>query len=383
MGQAFEVAAINGEEPELFGGTGVQKCVENGYIVALEDVKGSEKILDEIDDSELIDNFNTYKGKTYTIPIESSFGSLVYNKDLFKQAGIVDEKGEAKPPRTWKEFREAAKKISDLGENIYGVAYPLKFASWFFYDVSFNVANEKGYIEFNHNTGEIDASGYAPWLQSVVDVINDGSAYPGSETLDNDPARARFSEGQIGMKFAFTWDYDVFTKQFPAKCDWGVTVCPVSDVNNCYYNNKSQSESFMIGRKMKEKLTDEQIVEVFDYFPNKEFQLKKYEAGTAFPWKEEVYDMADATKLTPQWKAWGEVSKSCIQRPRTPQKDMTGERTLDEIFRQDILQGKKTVEEGIKEYEEGVRRAIAKYAELHPEEADKNYIYPDLDTKMK
>ena len=383
MGQAFEVAALNKEEPELFGGVGLQKAVEQGYVIALEDIEGGKALVDKIDPADMKENKNTYKGKTYTLPVEASFCSLLYNKDLFKRAGIVDEKGDAKPPKTWTEFREAAQKINALGENIYGVAYPLKFSGWFTYDIALNVYNETGYSTYNWQNGEYDASGYIPWLQSVVDNINDGSAYPGSEMLDNDPARARFAEGQIGMKFAFSWDYDVITKQFPAKCDWGVTVCPVVDENNRHYQLKDQMESFMIGRKMKEILTDEQIIAIMDYFTNDAFQLKKYEAGVAFPWNSDVISQADASKISTGWKEWGEVLPACMPRPVAPPLDMSNERSLNEMFRSEILTGNKTTEQVIDEYTAALKRGRARYLQLHPEDAEINYVHPDFDAKMK
>ncbi|UKI35907.1 MAG: extracellular solute-binding protein [Clostridiales bacterium] len=37
--------------------------------------------------------------KTYRLPVSVTTMGLIYNKDMFKSAGIVDEKGEAKAPR--------------------------------------------------------------------------------------------------------------------------------------------------------------------------------------------------------------------------------------------------------------------------------------------
>jgi len=89
---------------------------------------------------------------------------------------------------------------------------------------------------FDPKTGKFDYSVLKPVLETVMGIKEDGSFYPGAEGLDNDPARARFAEGNIGMKFAWSWDVGVFNDQFAAKCDWGVAPIPVEDKNICICN---------------------------------------------------------------------------------------------------------------------------------------------------
>ncbi|HZN71894.1 MAG TPA: extracellular solute-binding protein [Micromonosporaceae bacterium] len=58
----------------------------------------------------------TDAGKVYGVPVKNYSMGLVYNKNLFQQAGL-DPKT---PPKTWAEVRAAAKKISALGNGIAG-----------------------------------------------------------------------------------------------------------------------------------------------------------------------------------------------------------------------------------------------------------------------
>ena len=66
----------------------------------------------------------TRNGRIYGLPVGGIGGgyvmTLFYNKKLFKEAGIVDEKGEAKPPQTWEEFVEIAKKLTNREKNVAG-----------------------------------------------------------------------------------------------------------------------------------------------------------------------------------------------------------------------------------------------------------------------
>jgi len=58
----------------------------------------------------------------YAFPTSAYSMGLYYNKRLFRNAGVVDEKGEANPPRTWEQFLEAAKKIANPDKGICGFA---------------------------------------------------------------------------------------------------------------------------------------------------------------------------------------------------------------------------------------------------------------------
>jgi multiple sugar transport system substrate-binding protein len=58
----------------------------------------------------------TYKDKLYALPFNAEASVLMWNKGLFKQAGLDPEKG----PTNWDEIYTDAKKITALGNGIYG-----------------------------------------------------------------------------------------------------------------------------------------------------------------------------------------------------------------------------------------------------------------------
>jgi len=60
----------------------------------------------------------TYKGSLYGIPFRIEVGALMWNKKLFKEAGLDPEK----PPTTWDELYEYAKKLTIPGRT-YAVSY--------------------------------------------------------------------------------------------------------------------------------------------------------------------------------------------------------------------------------------------------------------------
>ncbi len=57
-------------------------------------------------------NEATYKGSVYAIPYDVDDRALYYNKRILREAGFVDEQGNAVPPRTWSELREYAQALT-------------------------------------------------------------------------------------------------------------------------------------------------------------------------------------------------------------------------------------------------------------------------------
>lgn len=53
-----------------------------------------------------------YEGKQYGLPLDCHPQGLYYNEKLFRQAGIVDTTGRARPPTTLAEFLETARKLT-------------------------------------------------------------------------------------------------------------------------------------------------------------------------------------------------------------------------------------------------------------------------------
>ena len=52
------------------------------------------------------------KPRLFGVPLTADSRELFINRDLLRQAGLVDAKGEPKPPRNWDELREYASKLT-------------------------------------------------------------------------------------------------------------------------------------------------------------------------------------------------------------------------------------------------------------------------------
>lgn len=167
--------------------------------------------------------------KLYSIGLTAGGAQkLLYNKDLFAECGLDPEN----PPKTFDEMREYAKKITEQGNGVkYGFAMPLKDDIFSRYYVMIPGAPSGLYNRdgFEPATNKFDFSIYKTMIEYMRSLVSDGSVFPTPYTLDNDTARAQFSEGNVGMIFAAAWDVSVYNDQFPAKCDYGIVDYPVFD----------------------------------------------------------------------------------------------------------------------------------------------------------
>jgi len=63
---------------------------------------------------------STFEGRLYAVPYSAEASFLMYNKALFRRAGLDPEA----PPRSWAEVRSAAEKITALADGTYGYYFP-------------------------------------------------------------------------------------------------------------------------------------------------------------------------------------------------------------------------------------------------------------------
>ncbi len=87
----------------------VRQFAERGYLMDLTpfiEKEGDQKYLAQWDPSAL--EICKYKGKIYCLPDDMNPMVLMYNKELFKEAGLDP----SKPPATWEQFLDYAKKLT-------------------------------------------------------------------------------------------------------------------------------------------------------------------------------------------------------------------------------------------------------------------------------
>ena len=373
----FDVALQNGEDPDLFPIQDIQKYVELGYVVSPLDYP---EFAPTVEKNNLLINegSNAVDGKPYVLPVSSQLYGLAYNKDMFKAAGIVDENGEAKPPATLEEMVEDARILTNVDNKEYGFICPGKWGGWVGFEIMDPAVGSAPTMGYDPKTGQFDYSMLKPMYQAIMDMKNNGSIYPGTEGMDNDPARARFAEGNIGMKFAVSWDVAVWNDQFPAKCDWGIAPSPGLSEDTQYYRLLNPAWSVGISRRNIEEKGAEAVALVYNWLYSDETMARLYEEGITMPYRPEITDMADSSKIEKKgWSDFAEILKISKQAPLEMLTDTSGEPTIEEDFINKVWTGEITVDQFLEERTEIQNRGIERYKELHPDMDVSDRIDPD------
>jgi ABC-type glycerol-3-phosphate transport system substrate-binding protein len=165
-------------------------------------------------------------GKIYGIPTQNYSMGLVYNKNLFQQAGL----DVTKPPKTWAEVREAAKKISALGNGVAGYSeYSAgNTGGWHFtaelYSIGGQmVAADSKKADFNNPMGK-------QVLQNLKDMRYGDNSMGAKQLLQWPDLLTNAGAGKVGMFIGAPDTIKAIVTQFQGKYqDWAMGPMPGQD----------------------------------------------------------------------------------------------------------------------------------------------------------
>lgn len=370
--QELGVALQNGVGPDIFDiGAGLlSEYVEKGYVFPLTDLTGLEELVEK--NSGRSDGNNTWQNKMYAIQVSQGVIGLAYNKDMFVEAGIVDENGEAKPPETIAEMVEDAKILTDVSAQKFGFAFPLGWSGAIVdYYISYPSQSVSGLLKgmYDYRTGLYDFSGVKAYSDAYLQMKENGSLYPGAESLDNDAARARFAEGNIGMMMTVYWDCAVWNDQFPAKCDWGVAPIPLASEDEAYYQWTSLRNSYSIGTRGIEEGRGDAIAMVFNYLYSDEMMIRRAESGIAIPCREDIVEKCNFSESPKGWDDYCQLVKVSINNSYSSKSvDLDGLDNYSTEWVNNVWTGEKSVDDWIAEMTERYNTGVEFYMENAPED---------------
>jgi multiple sugar transport system substrate-binding protein len=124
-GGIFQALIAAGNQPDLVVtslGPALGQMASDGALIPLEGLPDFQLLLDRVDPA-IVEQFS---GHNYYIPIGADVTLMIYNKQLFEEAGLDPEN----PPVTWDEYLAAAAAIDDLGNDIYGNVFWNEALAW-------------------------------------------------------------------------------------------------------------------------------------------------------------------------------------------------------------------------------------------------------------
>lgn len=326
-----------------------------------------------------------FRGGIYFMPSSVDTVRLLYNKQLFRDAGLDPEP----PPLTFEAVKEAAARISQAGEGVnkYGFALPAG-DSQDSLQTGLEISNtSSGYYLYNYQTGRYELSVYRFWLQMVLDMKREGSLYPGEALLKRDSALRQFADGNIGMMYATSKDY-VKLQEYMPKDDWGVAMPPVADAS------KRDGGALMMIPHSPLVVNDsapsrEAAVKVWKFLQSGEFLTILFQQALALPVVDGILDVPGLAPGLGHFKEFVPTAAESIY-PLSPQimdqydpstvsmepRD-SGDRPRMQLYLQ-ILSGERPLDEGLRSETERLNQMLD-IADTGYSFQREEYIYPDFD----
>lgn len=192
-----------------------------------------ENMIDEVPEdikANILENYVSTAGVTinddiWGIPGEINDFSLIYNKEIFKEAGLVDSNGEALAPETWEDVIEAAGETTEYDENgnisQYGFAFT-KDLDWAAVDpfLSLLLTNKGEYLNDDYSEAMFNSEEGVEVLDGIKELFDNNYTDINSNVWD-------FSEGKVAMAFIAPWTESVFKDQMGDRFEELVGVAPV------------------------------------------------------------------------------------------------------------------------------------------------------------
>ncbi|MFJ5225179.1 ABC transporter substrate-binding protein [Streptomyces sp. NPDC088400] len=151
----------------------------------------------------------TVDGKVYGVPRTNYSMGLLYNRKLFRLAGLDPDK----PPATWEEVRAAAKKIADLGEGRVGYAdYSAQNqGGWHFTAEMYSQGGD--IVSTDGKKAKVDSPEGKAVLQNLKDMRWSDNSMGSKQLLILNDVQQMMGSGKLGMYLAAPDNVPILVKE--------------------------------------------------------------------------------------------------------------------------------------------------------------------------
>ncbi|MFI5015440.1 MAG: ABC transporter substrate-binding protein [Hyphomicrobiales bacterium] len=259
----------------------------------------------------------TYKDEIYGIPRGANTLALYYNADMFKAKGLDPDK----PPRTWDELYDAAKKLNDPAANVYGIAFSAK-------------ANEEGTFQFLpwlQMTGgdytDVDTPGGVKALKFWQRLIDEKLASPDVLIRTQFESTGTFNAGNAAMVISGPWELPRMSTD--AKFDYRVTILPTETAGGPHASALGEGDNVILASSKHPKEAFAFIEYLYEQMPRvwNEFGfLPAYPVDLREPkWPKHYAVFVESMKYArvrgphPEWQKISKAIQTAIQSTLTHQ----------------------------------------------------------------
>lgn len=158
----------------------------------------------------------------YGISVDVNNIQMVYNKKLFKQAGLDPEE----PPRTWGEFIACGMKLKEAGIPAFVSGWGELWMIDCFADIyALNLIGEDRIVGTITGDFSYTDNGWVRVIKLFEEMRNAGMLVDGITATDNKRAEEMFANSQAAMAFNGSWCVNVYREINPS-LDYGVFMPP-------------------------------------------------------------------------------------------------------------------------------------------------------------
>ena len=221
--------------PDLFAlpsGVKLSTAVEEGWYMPMNDYV-EDGFFDTFAEGALNEGITTMDGQVYVLPESANIvNTLVfYNKNVLEDAGVDTEN----LPKTWSEFREVCKQVTEAGKGkYYGMieggkqVNRLEIAIRALSCLAGSKSNDIGVISMVDGKNVLNSDAMIQAFDFYSGLVQDGSFHPDSVNLAAPEARALFAQNQAAFLIQGSWCISTWEKENP-ELEFGVMEMPVPD----------------------------------------------------------------------------------------------------------------------------------------------------------
>lgn len=197
----------------------VADMAKAGIISPLDDLPGFEEAKSELIEAEVLPS--VVDGKTYGFPIRGNSIQLIYNKQMFRDAGLDPET----PPKTLDELADAAVKLTkrddDGNIDVFGFEIGMSTdAHWTLHAFSPIFWGYGGEYQLEDGSSGFGTEAGVQALSYWNKLVNELKVSPTERVQDG------FVSGKIAMMLDGEWNFRTWREEYP-ELDYGVTTIPM------------------------------------------------------------------------------------------------------------------------------------------------------------
>ncbi|MEH6376153.1 extracellular solute-binding protein [Streptomyces sp. KLMMK] len=201
-----------------------------------------------------------YQGKTYGVPQVTDTLGLLYNKELFRKAGVD------KPPATWQEVKDAALKIKEkTGAEGIGLSPDS------YYSLPFLYGEKSDMVDVAKKKITISSAASRKGIETAVDLVKSGAAPKPAGTDGYNALKTDFKNGKLAMLLDGPWaTKEIFGGDaYKSKDNLGISAVPAGSTGTAgapvgghnlvvYAGSKNFDASYLFTRFMTDAAQQEQ-----------------------------------------------------------------------------------------------------------------------------